>query len=28
MNGDLDAIIQELITEDTKRKLQAEQEGK
>jgi peptide chain release factor 1 len=27
MNGDLDAIIQELITEDTKRKLKAEQEG-
>ena len=27
MNGDLDPIIQELITEDTKRKLQAEQEG-
>ena len=27
MNGDLDPIIDELITEDTKRKLQAEQEG-
>ncbi|MCR4581087.1 MAG: peptide chain release factor 1 [Bacilli bacterium] len=27
MNGDLDPIIEELITEDTKRKLQAEQEG-
>ena len=27
MNGDLDPIIEELITEDTRRKLQAEQEG-
>ena len=27
MNGDLDPIIEALITEDTKRKLQAEQEG-